>query len=107
MIQLQGTVLNSCCMAIRCRLGWNGGGRLPGQSWRIWAENAPYDLKDKLKARNYRWSDGSDGRPRSWWTDVGDHQLEAELEHLRSEIYGADVDFSPRRMTAFERHSAR
>jgi len=76
-------------------------------SWRIWAENAPYDLKDKLKARNYRWSDGGDGRPRSWWTDVADHQLEAELEHLRSEIYGVEVDLSPRRMTAFERYSAR
>ena len=76
-------------------------------SWRIWAENAPYDLKDKLKARNYRWSDGGDGRPRSWWTDVSNQQLEAELAHLRMEIYGAEVDLRPRRMTAFERYSAR
>jgi len=76
-------------------------------SWRIWAENAPYDLKDKLKARNYRWSDGGDGRPRSWWTDVSDQQLEAELAHLRMEIYGAEVDLRPRRMTAFERYSGR
>lgn len=30
--------------------------------------------------------------------DVGDHELEAELEHLRSKIYGAEVELSPRRM---------
>ncbi|WP_231867267.1 3'-5' exonuclease [Acetobacter malorum] len=30
--------------------------------WQIWAENAPFDLKDKLKARGYRWNDGTDGR---------------------------------------------
>ena len=34
---------------------------------RIFAENSPYDSKDQLKARGYRWSDGSDGRPKAWW----------------------------------------
>ena len=43
----------------------------------------------------------------SWWIDVADHQLEAELAHVRSEICGADVDLSPLRMTAFERYSNR
>ncbi len=31
---------------------------------RVWAEQSPFDLKDSLKRRGYRWSDGSDGRPR-------------------------------------------
>ena len=29
-------------------------------SWRIWAENSPFDLKDVLKARGYRWNFGAD-----------------------------------------------
>lgn len=33
---------------------------------RICAEHAPFDMKDHLKARGYRWSDGSDGRPKAW-----------------------------------------
>ncbi|WP_247448658.1 3'-5' exonuclease [Bradyrhizobium sp. 180] len=33
---------------------------------RIWAEQSPFDLKDSLKRRGYRWNDGSDGRPKSW-----------------------------------------
>jgi DNA polymerase III subunit epsilon len=32
---------------------------------RVWAEQSPFELKDTLKRRGYRWSDGSDGRPRS------------------------------------------
>lgn len=37
---------------------------------RIWAEQSPFELKDALKKRGYRWSDGADGRPRSWYIDV-------------------------------------
>jgi len=36
----------------------------------IWAEQSPFELKDALKKRGYRWSDGTDGRPRSWYIDV-------------------------------------
>lgn len=39
---------------------------------RIWAEGSPYDMKDALKIRGYRWNDGSDGRPKSWWIEVAE-----------------------------------
>ena len=32
---------------------------------RVWVEHSPFDLKDALKRRGYRWSPGNDGRPRS------------------------------------------
>ena len=55
---------------------------------RIFAENSPFEMKDHLKARGYRWSDGSDGRPKSWWIEVGEEALDDELHsYLRSEIY--------------------
>jgi DNA polymerase-3 subunit epsilon len=31
---------------------------------RIWAESSPFDMKDVLKARGYRWNDGTNGRPK-------------------------------------------
>lgn len=37
----------------------------------VLAENSPLDMKDALKARGYRWSDGSDGRAKCWWIEVG------------------------------------
>ncbi|MBB4343082.1 hypothetical protein GGE56_004471 [Rhizobium leguminosarum] len=46
---------------------------------RIFAENSRFDMKDHLKTRGYRWSDGSDGRPKSWWIEVGEEALDEEL----------------------------
>jgi DNA polymerase-3 subunit epsilon len=40
------------------------------RTMRVWAEQSPFDRKDTLKRRGYRWSDGNDGRPRSWYIDV-------------------------------------
>jgi DNA polymerase-3 subunit epsilon len=74
---------------------------------RVFAENSPFDMKDHLKARGYRWSDGSDGRPKSWWIEVGDEALDDELGYLRAEIYRwPDADPPIRRLTAFDRFRA-
>ncbi len=71
---------------------------------RIFAENSPFDMKDHLKARGYRWSDGSDGRPKSWWIEVGEEALDDELRYLRAEIYRyPDADPPIKRLTAFDR----
>ena len=61
-------------------------------TFRVWAQNSPYDLKNALKRRGYRWSDGSDGRLRSWYIDVDEDKRDAELDYLRREIYQRDVD---------------
>lgn len=34
-------------------------------SFRVWAADAPFEHKDLLKRRGYRWSAGEDGRPRA------------------------------------------
>ncbi|MBP0582156.1 3'-5' exonuclease [Labrys sp. LIt4] len=54
---------------------------------RISATNSPFDMKERLKARGYRWNDGSNGQPKSWWTEVDEADAEAELKFLRAEIY--------------------
>lgn len=70
---------------------------------RIYAENAPFDLKDQLKGRGYRWSDGSDGRPKAWWIEVADADLETELSWLRADIYRYDAQPRMKHLTAFDR----
>ena len=74
---------------------------------RIWAEGTPFDLKDILKARGYRWADGSDGKPRSWYCDVAEAQLQAEIDFLRKEIYQRTVDIPVVRISAYDRFSVR
>lgn len=74
---------------------------------RIFAEGSPLDMKDLLKARGYRWSDSSDGRPKCWWVEVDGDALDAELHYLCTEIYRLpDADPPIRRLTAYDRFRA-
>jgi DNA polymerase-3 subunit epsilon len=71
---------------------------------RIYAEHSPFEMKDQLKMRGYRWSDGSDGGPKSWWIEIEEHRVQDEINYLRAEIYGwEEADPPVRYMTAFER----
>lgn len=74
-------------------------------TWRIWAENSPFAMKDRLKARGYRWN-GDDGVPsRCWYVDVA--EADKELTFLRQEIYGGQIDPLIRRIDAYDRFSDR
>jgi DNA polymerase III subunit epsilon len=77
------------------------------KSLRIWAEQSPFELKDTLKKRGYRWSDGSDGRPRSWYVDVDEANRANEIEFLRNEIYLREVNPHIQMMSAMNRFSSR
>ncbi len=74
---------------------------------RIWAEQSPFELKDLLKRRGYRWSDGADGRPRSWYIDVDEASKADEVEFLRRTIYLQDVDPRVQFLSAMNRFSVR
>ena len=76
-------------------------------SWRIWAENSPFDLKDVLKARGYRWNGDDNPNPRAWYIDVDDGLQAEEIAFLRKEIYLRDVELLVREITAFNRFSDR
>ena len=74
---------------------------------RVWAEQTPFDLKDTLKRRGYRWSDGSDGRPRSWYVDVDEKKFTEEIAFLKTEIYLREAEPRSQILTAFDRFSVR
>ena len=74
---------------------------------RIWAEQSPFDLKDELKKRGYRWNDGADGRPRSWYIDVDEASQANEIEFLRTTIYLRNVEPRIQAMSAINRFSNR
>jgi len=59
---------------------------------RVWAEQSPFELKDALKRRGYRWCDGSDGRPRSWYVDIDESKLDDEIAFVKKEIYLRDAE---------------
>ena len=53
--------------------------------YKLRATGAPFEAKDKLKSRGYRW----DGEGRVWWCNLAsDDLLDAECAWLRAEVYG-------------------
>ena len=73
---------------------------------RVWAEHAPFDMKDVLRRRGYRWNAGDDGRPKAWWTEVDEGVLDVELRFLEWEVYLREVDLRREHITAYERYRA-
>jgi DNA polymerase-3 subunit epsilon len=76
-------------------------------AWRIWAENSPFDLKDLLKARGYRWNPDGTPYPKAWYIDVSDDQREPELAYLQRDIYQREIQLLTRKIDAYNRFSDR
>lgn len=74
---------------------------------RIIAQGAPFEAKDVLKGRGYRWADGADGRAKSWYRDVPEDAAAAELTALEELVYFRPVTLPTIRITAMERYSDR
>ena len=74
---------------------------------RLFATQAPFDMKDRLRARGYRWNGEGIGASRAWFIDVPEDQLDAEMAWLETDIYGRPADLHRLRIDAFNRFSAR
>ena len=48
------------------------------------AIGAPFDAKDELKSRGYRWDGGDKGHPKHWWREVSSQELAEEKAFLAS-----------------------
>lgn len=79
--------------------------RLPNV--RIWAEDSPFEAKDTLKARGYRWNGDPGSHPRAWYIDVPEALHEAELLYLKTEIYRRELTLPMRWIDAHDRFSDR
>jgi DNA polymerase-3 subunit epsilon len=53
--------------------------------YRIWARNSPFDNKDRLKARGYRWA----APEKCWYLDSTEATLAADLSLLKIEGYNS------------------
>ncbi len=50
---------------------------------KIWALNTPFESKDKLKNRQYRWH----AEQRTWYKSISQKELDQEAAWLRQEVY--------------------
>jgi DNA polymerase-3 subunit epsilon len=73
--------------------------------FRLWATNAPYESKDLLKMRGYRWSMNQNDKQRAWFIELMEDQIEEEINYLRSEIYGSSINIPIEVFDAYSRFS--
>lgn len=76
---------------------------------KICAVGAPFDKKDVLKQRGYRWNDGSQSGCKAWWISVSSVLENEELAWLASEVYsdGSTDRVEISRINAIDRFSVR
>lgn len=71
---------------------------------KVWALNAPFDNKDKLKERGYRW----DGERKTWNSALPQAELPSEVDWLRAEVYGnRPFKLELEKIDAFNRFTSR
>lgn len=108
--------VNDCEAQLELLAGAGDGGRTPlGEllenarkvKVRVSAVGAPFEAKDILKARGYRWNNGDGGGHRAWWIDVDAAAAAAEVAYLRAEIFKREADIPAQRISGMERFSAR
>jgi DNA polymerase III subunit epsilon len=77
------------------------------RSWCLRALESRIELKDRLKARGYRWGNGEDGKPKAWHREVDDANLAAEEAFLATEIYQGQPRYTKTRIDFRNRFSDR
>ncbi|MBS0286705.1 MAG: DNA polymerase III subunit epsilon [Proteobacteria bacterium] len=73
---------------------------------------APYEKKELLKERKYKWSDGTENLPKCWWVFVSIDDIEDEILFLEETIYcrkgaASNLPRSKTKITAHTRYSFR
>jgi len=74
-------------------------------SYRLYATHAPFESKDLLKARGYRWN----AEQRVWFTRLGDEgALQTECQWLKAQAYGGrNAVVAIEQMDALGKYSSR
>jgi DNA polymerase-3 subunit epsilon len=71
---------------------------------KVWALNSPFDSKDALKQRGYRWN----AARKTWSTSISEPELNQEADWLRNAVYGGQsFQLELEKMDALNRFSPR
>ena len=59
--------------------------------FKLIARDSPYDSKDLLKTKGYRWGMPPINSYRAWYITVPENRVESEIQYLRSDIYKSNT----------------
>jgi DNA polymerase-3 subunit epsilon len=75
---------------------------------RLWALGAPFDKKDVLKQRKYRWNNGDKEGHKAWYIDLPEDEVGDEMTYLKTHIFSREIkDLPTDRLSSKLRYSKR
>ncbi|WPY00063.1 DNA polymerase III subunit epsilon domain protein (plasmid) [Candidatus Megaera polyxenophila] len=75
--------------------------------FKLYAVNSPYDSKELLKARGYRWSMNQNNKYRAWSIELTEDKVVEEVNYLRSNIYNtSSINIPVEILDAYSRFSS-
>jgi DNA polymerase-3 subunit epsilon len=75
---------------------------------RLWALGAPFDKKDILKQRKYRWNNGDKDGHKAWYIDLPEDEVGNEITYLKTHIFFREIrDLPMDRLSSKLRYSKR
>ncbi len=74
-------------------------------TYKLWAKNAPYEYKDLLRNRKYRWNIHADHSFKAWCIELPEHKVENEINYLKSAIYNKNMNIPVDIFDAYSRFS--
>jgi len=74
-------------------------------TYKLWAKNAPYEHKDLLRARKYRWNVHPEYGFKAWCIELPEHKVEDEVLYLKSNIYNQRINIPVEIFDAYCRFS--
>lgn len=60
--------------------------------YKLWAKQAPYDCKDQLRERGYRWGVHPEQNFKAWSIELTEGQVEEEICYLKDNIYHSKIN---------------
>ena len=73
--------------------------------FRIWAKSAPYEKKDILRSRKYKWLTHPTESLKAWSIELPENKIEEEFNFLKSNIYLSSTDLPVDIFDAYHRFS--
>jgi DNA polymerase-3 subunit epsilon len=75
--------------------------------FKLYAVDSPYDSKELLKARGYRWSMNQNDKYRAWSIELLEDKVAEEINYLRSNIYNtSSINIPVQILDAYNRFSS-
>ncbi|NDA90369.1 MAG: 3'-5' exonuclease [Alphaproteobacteria bacterium] len=75
--------------------------------FKLYTVNSPYDSKELLKSRGYRWSMNQNDKYRAWSIELTEDKVAEEINYLRSNIYNtSSINIPVQILDAYNRFSS-